>query len=241
MVWHFTRKDFCLIRSKGKSGKSKSKKESMMGELTITTFLTLDGVMQAPGGPGEDESGGFAYGGWVFPYADADFGATMSEIFSKANAFLLGRTTYDIFAAYWPKVTDPGDLIASKLNSLPKYVASRTRSAFSWNGATLVRDVVAEVPALKQRFSRELQVHGSCGLAQTLIEKDLIDEYRLLTFPVILGTGKRLFGAGVVPASLALVRSHSTPAGVVVSVYRRAGGLRIGSFELPAGADDPVT
>ena len=205
-----------------------------MGELTITTFLTIDGVMQAPGGPSEDPSGGFTYGGWVFPYADADFGATMIDIFSKADAFLLGRMTYDIFAAYWPKVTDPGDPIADKLNSLPKFVASRTRSAFSWNGTTHVRDVATEVPDLKQRFSRELQVHGSGGLAQTLIEKDLIDEYRLLTFPVVLGTGKRLFGGGAMPASLQLVSSHTTGAGVVISVYRRAGALKTGSFELPA-------
>ena len=207
-----------------------------MGELTITTFLTLDGVVQAPGGPGEDPSGGFpdSYSGWVFPYADDDFGATIVEIFSKAEAFLLGRVTYDIFAAYWPKVTDPGDPVAVKLNSLPKFVASRTRSAFSWNGAVHVGDVVAEVPRLKQRFSGELQVHGSSGLAQTLIQNDLIDEYRMLTFPVVLGTGKRLFGAGAVPASLELVSSCATPAGVVISVYRRAGGLKTGSFELQA-------
>jgi len=213
-----------------------------MGKLTLTTFLTLDGVVQAPGGPGEDPSGGFpdSYAGWVFPYADDDFGATMVEIFSKAEAFLLGRITYDIFAAYWPKVTDPGDLIAGKLNSLPKFVASRTRSTFDWSGAVPVRDVVTEVPALKRRFSGELQVHGSGGLAQTLIQNDLIDEYRLLTFPVVLGTGKRLFGAGAVPASLQIVNSRSTPAGVVVSVYHRAGGLKTGSFELPADPT-PVT
>ena len=213
-----------------------------MGELTITTFLSLDGVMQAPGGPGEDPSGGFpdSYSGWVFPYADDDFGATIAEIFSKAEAFLLGRVTYDIFAAYWPKVTDPGDPVAVKLNSLPKFVASRTRSAFGWNGAVHVGDVVAEVPRLKQRFSGELQVHGSSGLAQTLIQNDLIDEYRLLTFPVVLGTGKRLFGAGAVPASLELVYSCATPAGVVFNVYRRAGGLKTGSFELPAAPDGPA-
>jgi dihydrofolate reductase len=205
-----------------------------MGELTLTTFLSLDGVMQAPGGPNEDPSGGFAYGGWVFPYADADSGATIDEIFSKADAFLLGRVTYDIFAAYWPKVTDPADPIAGKLNSLPKFVASRTRSTFDWNGSTHVRDVVAEVPGLKQRFSRELQVHGSGGLAQTLIRHDLIDEYRLLTFPVIIGTGKRLFGSGAMPASLALVSSCATRAGVLINVYRRAGALKTGSFELPA-------
>ena len=203
-----------------------------MAELTLTTFLTLDGVMQAPGGPSEDPSGGFPHGGWLVPHADDDMGTTMIEIFSKADAFLLGRTTYDIFAAYWPRVTDPNDPIASKLNSLPKFVASRTRTMFSWSGTTHVRDVVKEVSDLKQRFSREVQVHGSCGLAQTLIEHDLIDEYRLLTFPVILGTGKRLFGAGAVPASLTLVRSHTTSKGAVVSVYRRAGSLKTGSFAL---------
>ena len=201
-----------------------------MAELTLTTFLTLDGVMQAPGGPTEDSSGGFAHGGWLVPLFDDDTGATMIEIFTKADAFLLGRTTYDIFAAYWPKITDPADPIASKLNSLPKFVASRTRSTFSWNGTTHVRDVVKEVGELKQRCAREVQVHGSCGLAQTLIENDLIDEYRLLTFPVILGSGRRLFGAGTVPASLTLVRSYTTGKGAVVSIYRRAGSLKTGSF-----------
>jgi len=203
-----------------------------MAELTLTTFLTLDGVMQAPGGPNEDTSGNFPHGGWVVPHADTDMGKTMVEIFSKADAFLLGRTTYDIFSAYWPRVTDPNDLIASKLNSLPKFVASRTQTSFSWSGTSHVRDVIKEVVDLKKRFSREVQVHGSCGLAQTLIEKDLIDEYRLLTFPVILGTGKRLFGVGAVPAMLTLVSSNTTSKGVIVGVYRRAGSLKTGSFAL---------
>lgn len=122
-----------------------------MAELTITTFLSLDGVMQAPGGPGEDESGDFTYGGWLVPHADVDMRRTMTEIFSRADAFLLGRGTYDIFSAYWPRVTDPGDLIASKLNSLPKSVPSCTKSAFTWNNTTHVRDVVKEVIALKQQ------------------------------------------------------------------------------------------
>ena len=204
-----------------------------MGELTITTFLTIDGVMQAPGGPAEDTSGGFSHGGWVFPYADDDFGKIMVDIFSKADAFLLGLTTWEIFAGYWPKVTDRDDPIAGKLNGLPKFVASRTRTAFDWRGSELVRDAAAEVPALKKRFPRELQVHGSGRLAQTLIKSDLIDEYRLLVFPVLIGTGKRLFGSGTVPAAMTLVRSATTPAGVVFSVYRRAGKLRTGSFELP--------
>jgi dihydrofolate reductase len=203
-----------------------------MAELTLTTFLTLDGVMQAPGGPSEDTSGNFPHGGWLVPHADEDMGKTMVDIFSKADAFLLGRTTYDIFSAYWPRVKDPNDLIAVKLNSLPKFVASRTKTQFSWNGSSLVRDVTKDVIDLKKRFSREVQVHGSCGLAQTLIENDLFDEYRLLTFPVVLGTGKRLFGAGAVPTTLTLVRSTTTSKGVIVSVYRRAGSLRTGSFAL---------
>jgi dihydrofolate reductase len=201
-----------------------------MAELTITTFLSLDGVMQAPGGPSEDPSGGFSHGGWLVPHADEDMGKVMDEIFSKAEAFLLGRTTYDIFSSYWPKVTDPNDLVASKLNSLPKYVASRTRSSFTWNNTNLVRDVVKEAIELKRRFTSEVQVHGSCGLAQTLIENDLIDEYRFLTFPVVLGTGKRLFGTGAVPRTLRLTRSSKTSTGAVISFYRSPGPLKTGSF-----------
>ncbi len=204
-----------------------------MAELTITTFLSLDGVMQAPGAPDEDRSGNFPYGGWVFPLADDDMGKTVVEIFSMADAFLLGRTTYDIFAAYWPKVTDPNDPIASKLNALPKFVPSHTRTSFSWNPTSHVLDVVREVPELKKRYTRELQVHGSGALAQTLMQHDLIDEYRLFTFPVTLGTGKRLFGPGTLPASFKLVRSSATSTGVVVSVYRRGGKLKTGSFTKP--------
>jgi dihydrofolate reductase len=198
-----------------------------MGELIITTFLTLDGVIQAPGGPTEDPEENFAYGGWLVPYFDEVVGAAMGETFSKVDAFLLGRRTYDIFAAYWPNVTgDEG----KELNMLPKFVASRTQSSFSWNNSSHIKDVLKEVPALKQRFAREVQVHGSCDLAQTLIENDLIDEYRLLTFPVVIGTGKRLFGAGTVPAALKLVRSHTSGSGVTISIYRRAGSLKTGSF-----------
>lgn len=203
-----------------------------MAELTLTTFLTLDGVMQAPGGPSEDTAGDFPYGGWLVPHADEEMGKTMDDIFSKAEAFLLGRTTYDIFAAHWPRITDTDELVANKLNSLPKYIASRTKTIFDWNNSSLIRDVVEEVGELKQRFSSEVQVHGSCGLSQTLIQHDLIDEYRLLIFPVILGTGKRLFGSGTVPSMLKFVSSSSTSKGTVVSVYRRAGKLQTGSFAL---------
>ncbi len=203
-----------------------------MAELTLTIFLTLDGVMQAPGTPMEDTSGGFKHGGWLVPHFDADMGKTMFEIFAKADAFLLGRTTYDIFSAHWPRVTDPNDQIATKLNSLPKYVASRTRTTFPWNRTTHIRDVVKEINEVKQRYSKEVQVHGSCGLAQTLIQNDLIDEYRLLTFPVILGSGKRLFGAGAVPANLTLIKSQTTSTGVVIGIYRRGGSFKTGSFAL---------
>lgn len=203
-----------------------------MAELTLTTFLTLDGVMQAPGGPDEDTTGDFPYGGWVFLHWDEELGRMIDDIFSKAEAFLLGRTTYDIFAAYWPHNTDKYELVANQLNSLPKYVASRTQTTFDWHGSSLIRDVVGEVGELKQHYSGEIQVHGSCGLAQTLIQHDLIDEYRLLIFPVILGTGKRLFGSGTVPSSLRLATSSSTSKGTIVSVYRPAGKLQTGSFAL---------
>ena len=203
-----------------------------MAELTITTFLSLDGVMQAPGGPTEDTSGDFPHGGWLVPHFDDDLGKIMDGIFRRADAFLLGRLTYDIFSAYWPKVTDPGDTIAVKLNSLPKFVASHTRTAFTWNATSHIGDVAKDVVDLKQRFAREVQVHGSAGLAQTLIESDLIDEFRLLTFPVVLGKGKRLFGSGAVPRALTLVSSSTTGKGVVYSVYRSAGALKTGAFGL---------
>lgn len=203
-----------------------------MSKLTLTTFLTLDGVMQAPGGPGEDESGGFAHGGWLVPHADADMGRFMNEVFDRADAFLLGRRTYEIFAAHWPRVTDPADLVAGLLNRLPKYVATKTLSKADWNQTTLIRDVVKEVPALKIKYPRELQVHGSSGLAQTLIEHDLVDEYHLLFFPVVLGSGKRLFGTGAVPAALKLVSTRTTSTGVVISTYARAGRPGYGSFAL---------
>lgn len=203
-----------------------------MAELTITTFLSLDGVMQAPGGPTEDTSGNFPYGGWTFPHFDEDMGKAITQIFANADAFLLGRKTYDIFAAYWPLVTDPNDPVSGKLNLLPKFVASRTQTEFSWKGTSLVRDVVQEVGELKMRFQREVQVHGSSDLAQTLIKNDLIDEYRLLIYPVVLGTGKRLFGAGTVPGTMRLISSITTGKGAIIAVYRRAGGISTGSFAL---------
>ncbi len=195
-----------------------------MAKLTVTTFVTLDGVMQAPGGRQEDTSGGFTHGGWVAPHVDEAFGEFVGEVFGRADAFLLGRGTYQIFAGWWPKVTDPGDPIAAALNKLPKHVASRTLQRVDWAGSTLLRDVAGEVPGLKARYARELQVHGSPGLVQTLLQEDLIDELNLLVFPVTLGGGgKRLFGAGTVPTAFELLGSRTTGKGVVISTYRRAG------------------
>lgn len=203
-----------------------------MAELTVTTFLSVDGVMQAPGGPKEDPSGGFRYGGWVFPHADADMGAIVVDNFSKVEAFLLGRGTYDIFAAHWPRITDPNDPIAAKLNALPKHVVSRTRESFDWRNSSRIRDIASEVTELKKRYRGELQVHGSAGLLQTLIQLDLVDEYRLLTFPVVLGSGKRLFGSASLSGALTLRESRTTTTGVVYSVYRRSGPVKAGSFAL---------
>ena len=206
--------------------------------LTLHTFLTLDGVMQAPGGPDEDPSGGFEHGGWLVPYADEDMGNAMAGWFENADAFLLGRRTYEIFAANWPTVTNPDDPIASKLNALPKHVASRTLDDVSWNGATLLEgDVAEQVAELKREPGREIQVHGSGSLAQTLIQNDLVDEYRLLVYPVLLGDGRRLFADGTVRAALRLVDSRTTSAGVTLNTYESAGKPSYGSFELtPEGA-----
>ena len=201
-------------------------------KLLVTTFLSLDGVMQAPGGPDEDREGGFAHGGWLVPFADEDMGRFVVDWIAQADGFLLGRKTYEIFAEHWPRVTDPADPVARALNTLPKSVASKTLEKVEWNNSTLVRgNVVEEIAKLKRRPGRELQVHGSGGLAQTLIENDLVDEYRLWSFPVVLGRGKRLFAEGAVPATLELVDSRTTGAGVAIHTYRRAGEVRYGSVE----------
>lgn len=201
--------------------------------LTLHTFLTLDGVMQAPGGPDEDTTSGFEHGGWSFPYGDEEFGALIDGWFAHADAFLLGRKTYEIFASYWPKVTDSADPVASRLNALPKFVASTTLGSLDWHNSTLLRqDVAAEVAQLKKRSGDELQVHGSGNLAQTLIEHDLIDEYRLLYFPVHLGNGKKLFADGVKSGSLRLKSTSTTPAGVIAATYEPAGPVRYGSYAL---------
>ena len=218
-------------RLTGDGTRARAKETTM--RLTLHTFLTLDGVMQAPGGPDEDTDGGFTHGGWSFPYGDQDFGAAMTGWFADASAFLLGRRTYQIFAGHWPRVTDPGDPIAGKLNALPKYVASTTLTSADWHNSRLLgSDVVAEVAKLKEPPGGELQVHGSGALAHTLIEHDLIDEYRLLYFPVHLGSGKKLFRDGARPAALQLTGATTTSTGVVMATYQPAGPVRPGSYAL---------
>ena len=201
-----------------------------MRKLVVTTFVTLDGVMQAPGGPGEDPSGGFSHEGWLVPFFDEDGGAQMSEWFTGAEDFLLGRTTYDIFYASWPKMISD-DPISQGLNFKKKYVASRTRDSVEWETAELLKgDVPDAIRALKAQDGGELQVHGSAGLIQTLLAEDLVDELRLTFFPVTLGEGKRLFGDGAIPRTWRLTAHSVTGTGALMLTYENAGEVKTGSF-----------
>jgi dihydrofolate reductase len=201
-----------------------------MRKLVVGTFLTVDGVMQAPGGPDEDREGGFEHGGWSVEFWDDIMGQIIVEATLRAGALLLGRKTYEIFAAHWPRVSGD-DPIAAKLNSVPKYVASRTLDEVTWNNSTLIRGDIAEaVGRLKEQPGGEIQVTGSGDLIQTLTEHDLVDEYRLWTFPVVIGEGKRLFARGTLPAALRLVDTKTSSTGVAIHTYERAGELRYGSF-----------
>jgi dihydrofolate reductase len=200
--------------------------------LVVGTFLSVDGVMQAPGGPEEDPSGGFTHGGWTFPHWDDAMGQIIDEWTQQADALLLGRKTYEIFAAHWPHVSDD-DPIAAKLNSVRKYVASTTLDRLEWNNSTLINgDVAEEIAKLKSEPGGEIQVLGSGGLIQTLMRHDLVDEYRLWVFPVVLGSGKRLFGDEATPRGLRLIDTRTSSTGVVIHRYERAGEVEHGSFAL---------
>jgi dihydrofolate reductase len=202
-------------------------------KLTLTAFLSLDGVYQGPGGPAEDTSGGFTNGGWVVPFFDDTLGNYINGVFEDVEAFLLGRKTYDIFAGSWPQSTDPDDPIATKLNTLPKHVASRTLTRAEWNNSSILSgDLVDAVTRLKQQPGRELQIHGSGALAQTLFDAGLIDTMRLLVFPVVLGSGKRLFAEGRTPSSFALTDLRSTPAGVTMQTHTLTGPPTYGTIEV---------
>ena len=203
-----------------------------MRTLVINTFMSLDGVMLAPGGHEEDTTGGFDYGGWAANYFDDEMMQRMAE--SGPYELLLGRGTYEIFAAHWPFDEGP---IADHLNGTRKHVASTTLKEVDWNNSTLIAgDVGDYVRALKDEDGPEIQVHGSPGLIQTLLRHDLVDEYRLWIFPLVLGSGKRIFGEGAVPAALRLVDSATTKTGVTVNIYARAGEIESGSFEF----DEPT-
>ena len=201
-----------------------------MRKLIVQTFLTLDGVMQAPGGPEEDDDGGFTQGGWSVNYWDDQMGEVMTEATSNPFAIVLGRKTYDIMAAYWP--TAPEDTGAKVFNDATKYVASRSPRNLGWSNSVLIEGDAAEgLAALKKEDGPELQVHGSANLIQTLLRNNLVDEYRLWVFPVVIGSGKRLFADGTIPAGMTLADSKVSTTGVVMGTYQPAGEIPIGSFE----------
>jgi dihydrofolate reductase len=201
-----------------------------MRKLIVQTFLTLDGVMQAPGGPGEDDDGGFTQGGWSVTYWDDQMGEVIGEATSRPFAMVLGRKSYDILSSYWP--TAPEEAGGKVFNDATKYVASRGRPTLEWSNSVLIEgDAGDGLAALKKEDGPELQVHGSANLIQTLLRNNLVDEYRLWLFPVVIGTGKRLFADGTIPSGLKLLDSKVSSTGVVIATYEPAGEIPIGSFE----------
>jgi dihydrofolate reductase len=202
-----------------------------MRELLVTTFLTLDGVMQAPGGPGEDDDNGFAHGGWSVNYWDEQMGQVMAEATSAPFAMVLGRRSYDLLAAHWPNA--PEEEGGKVFNDATKYVASRGRPALDWSNSVLIEGDAADgVAALKQQDGPELQVHGSANLIQTLLRHNLVDRFRLWVFPVVVGSGKRLFAEGTVASGLKLVDSTVSTTGVMIGTYEPAGEIPVGTFAL---------
>jgi dihydrofolate reductase len=198
-----------------------------MRKIIVLTFVTIDGVMQAPGGPEEDTSGGFTYGGWTVPYFDEFLGEVMGEQMGRPFDLLLGRKTFEVFASYWPDHEDEG----AGINAATKYVASHTLTAYDWQKTVFLNDdVVNKIKALKAGDGPDLQVHGSGDFIQTLLQHDLVDELWLKIFPIVLGTGKRLFAGGTIPAAFTLTGSQVSPAGVIIASYERAGDVQTGSF-----------
>jgi dihydrofolate reductase len=201
-----------------------------MRKIVVLSFISLDGVMQAPGGPEEDASGDFKYGGWTVPYSDEFSGKLMSEQLSMPFDLLLGRKTYDIFAGYWPKHPEI-ESVAGPFNTCTKYVVSHEPTELSWKGSELITgDVVTKIKELKEQEGPMLQVHGSGNMIQTLLKNDLVDELWLKIYPVTLGKGKRLFAEGTIPAAFELTDSKTTPRGIIFANYKRAGEVKTGSF-----------
>jgi dihydrofolate reductase len=198
-----------------------------MKKIIVLTFVSLDGVMQGPGGPTEDTSGNFTHGGWTVPYFDDFLGITMGAQMGKPFDLLLGRKTFEIFASYWPQ-QEGGN---NPINQATKYVASNTLTTHSWEKTVFLKgDIAAEIKKLKQQDGPDLQVHGSANFIQTLLAHDLVDEFWLKIFPVTLGKGKRLFDTGALPAAYTLLEAKSSPNGVIVASFKRAGELKTGSF-----------
>jgi dihydrofolate reductase len=202
-----------------------------MRKIVVLSFVTLDGVMQAPGGPEEDTSGGFRYGGWSFPFFDEFMGNVMAGQMGHSFDLLLGRKTYEIFASFWPLQDNEKDLGAAALNNARKYVVSRSLKKAGWNNSIIIRgDAAEEIRKIKKAGGPEIQVHGSANLIQTLLRNDLVDELWLKIFPVTVGSGKRLFENGGLAGGFELVESKTSPAGVIVANYKRAGNVKTGSF-----------
>ena len=198
-----------------------------MRKIIVLSFISLDGVMQGPGGPEEDPTGNFAYGGWTVPFFDEALGETMAEQLSRPFDLLLGRKTFEIFAAYWPDHPEEG----AEINRATKFVVSSVLQSHPWGRSVFLNgDAADEVRKLKQGDGPDLQVHGSGNLIQTLMAHDLVDEFWLKIFPVTLGAGRRLFDSGTIPAAYQLVESKTTPSGVIVASFRRAGELETGTF-----------
>ena len=200
-----------------------------MRKLVAGVMMSLDGVMQAPGGPDEDPTGGFKFGGWVFPHFDEVGGQAIDKLFAAPFDLLLGRKTYEIFAAYWPYM-GPNDPIGQRFNQVTKYVATTSDMPLTWQNSVALHDAVRDLARLKQQDGPVLLTQGSTVLLQSLLKANLIDEFRLFIFPVILGRGKRLFGEGTIPAGLKLTESQVSPAGVMINTYVRAGDVKTGSF-----------
>ena len=211
-----------------------------MGQLVVDMFVTLDGVLQAPGEPDEDREGGFDHGGWQAPYFEEESGQRIGEHLAQMDALLLGRKTYEIFAAYWPKAAAENP-IAAVLNTAPKFVASRTLDHVDWESSTLLEGDVAQAVARLKPDYEQMHVIGSGDLTQTLLRHDLVDRLNLWVYPVVLGTGKRLFGDGASPAALRLVESATFPSGAVLLVYERAGKPTYGNLAFDADGNIPTT
>jgi dihydrofolate reductase len=202
-----------------------------MGRLTVTTFVSLDGVMQAPGGPGEDVDAGFPFGGWLVPHMSEETAEAVTRVHLDAAGFVLGARSYGLLGSHWPRVPEEGDPLAAKLNGAPKYLVSRTRTEGDWSPTTVVHDTAALRRAADDADG-DLLVIGSSELLQSLLAEGLVDEFHVWTFPVVLGEGKRLFGGGTRPAGLELRDAEVFPSGVVHAAYTVAGEPRTGSFLL---------